>query len=244
MPLINQTESNFKIMKKILGIILLACLSTAQASEKEIRQSIERNFPGVEVGSVIKTSYSGLYEVVIDNQLLYTDTKGEYIIDGHVIEAKSRRDLSEERSKILFAIDFDDLPLDLAVKTVRGNGERKFAQFTDPNCSYCKKLEKELLQIDNITIYSFLYPIFKGSDEIVQNVLCSKNPAKAWDDWMLRGIKPATAVCVTETDKVKALGRKLRVTGTPNLVFADGVQNSGYMPVKALEQRLNEAMKK
>jgi thiol:disulfide interchange protein DsbC len=231
-------------MKKLLGIILFTFLSSAYAGEKEIRQSIERNFPGVEVGSVIQTSYSGLYEIVIDNQLLYTDTKGKYLFDGHIVEAETRRDLSDERSKILFAIDFDDLPLELAVKTVRGNGKRKLAQFTDPNCGYCKKLEKELAQIDDITIYSFLYPIFKGSDEIVRNVLCSKKPAKAWDDWMLRGVKPATAVCATETAKVKALGRKLRVTGTPNLVFADGVQNSGYMPVEALVQRMDEAMKK
>ncbi|MFZ5503704.1 MAG: DsbC family protein [Pseudomonadota bacterium] len=231
-------------MKNLLAIMLFSLLSSAHAGEKEIRLSMQEKFPGIEIGHVIKTPYSGLYEIIIDGQLLYTDSKGDYLFDGHIIETGSRRDLSEERSKKLFAVDFDKLPLALAIKTVKGNGKRKLAQFTDPNCGFCKKLEKELSQVDNVTIYSFLYPIFNGSDEIVRDVLCSKNPTKAWDDWMLRGIKPVTANCATETDKVKALGRKMRVTGTPNLIFADGIQNPGYMPADALEKRLDEASRK
>ena len=180
-----------------------------------------------------------MYEVVIGDQLLYTDEHGEYIFDGSVIEAKSRRDLSEERRRVLFAIDFDKLPLELAVKEVRGNGKRKLAIFTDPNCPYCKRLEKELSGVSDVTLYLFMYPIFPNSSEIVRNVLCSKDPVRAWNDWMLKDISPAKAVCKTQTDKVMALGQKLHINGTPNLIFGNGIQAPGFLPAKELEKNLN-----
>ena len=226
---------------KILFTLLLFMLATpAHAGENEIRQSLQSRFAGIgKIGHIAKTPYSGLYEVVIDDQLLYTDANGDYLFEGNVIDTKSRRDLSEERRRVLFAIDFNQLPLDLAIKKVKGNGKRKLAVFTDPNCSYCKKLEKELSKVSDVTVYFFMYPIFPGSDEIVRNVLCSKNPLKAWDDWMLSEIAPARAVCKTQTDKVLALGQKLHVNGTPNLIFANGVQAPGYLPAAELERNLN-----
>lgn len=222
-------------------LLLLAMFSFAHAGEKEIRQSLKSNFPGIEkIEHVVKTPYAGLYEVLLDGQLLYTDAKGEYVFDGSVIESNSRRNLSDERRRILFAIDFKDLPLELAVKKVKGNGKRKLAYFTDPNCSFCKKLEKELSKVSDVTLYLFLYPLFPNSDVIVRNVHCSADPAKAWDDLMLREIAPATANCETPTDKIKALGQKLRVNGTPNLIFGNGIQNPGYMPAEDLEKSLNQ----
>jgi thiol:disulfide interchange protein DsbC len=228
-------------MKKLIPLFLFTLMSSVHAGEDEIRQSLQNKFPGLgKIEHIVKTPYSGLYEIVIDDQLLYTDAQGEYLFQGNVIEAKSRRDLSEERRRILFAIDFNKLPLDLAVKKVKGNGKRKLAIFTDPNCSFCRKLEKELSQVNNVTVYFFMYPIFPGSDEIVRNVLCSKNPVKAWDDWMLSGIAPAKVTCATQTDKVMALGKKLHVNGTPNLVFANGTQSPGFLPAAELERNLNE----
>jgi len=198
------------------------------------------NFPAsARIEHIVKTPYAGLYEVVIGDQLLYTDEHGEYIFDGSVIEAKSRRDLSEERRRVLFAIDFDKLPLELAVKEVRGNGKRKLAIFTDPNCPYCKRLEKELSGVSDVTLYLFMYPIFPNSSEIVRNVLCSKDPVRAWNDWMLKDISPAKAVCKTQTDKVMALGQKLHINGTPNLIFGNGIQAPGFLPAKELEKNLN-----
>ena len=220
--------------------LLLILASTAHAGENEIRQSLQSKFPGVgKIEHIVKTPYAGLYEVVIGDQLLYTDEHGEYIFDGSVIEAKSRRDLSEERRRVLFAIDFDKLPLELAVKKVKGNGKRKLAIFTDPNCIYCRKLEKELSGVSDVTLYLFMYPIFPGSAEIVRNVLCSKDPVKAWDDWMQREVRPAKAVCNTQTDKVMALGQKLHVNGTPNLIFGNGIQAPGFLPMQELEKNLN-----
>jgi thiol:disulfide interchange protein DsbC len=228
-------------MKTLIAVLLFSLISSAQAGENEIRKSLQSKFPGIgKVEHIVKTPYSGMYEVIIDDQLLYTDAQGEYLFEGNIIEAKSRRDLSEERRKVLFAIDFDKLPLELAVKKVKGNGKRKLAIFTDPNCSFCRKLEKELSRVSDVTLYLFMYPIFPGSDVIVRNVLCSKNPVKAWDDWMLSDITPAQAVCETQTEKVKALGQKLHVNGTPNLIFGNGIQAPGYLPAEELEKNLNQ----
>jgi thiol:disulfide interchange protein DsbC len=232
-------------MKILIILFLFILMSSAHAGENEIRKSLQSKFPGIgKIEHIVKTPYAGLYEIVIDDQLLYTDEKGQYIFEGNVIEPKSRRNLSEERRRVLFAIDFDKLPLELAVKKVKGNGKRKLAIFTDPNCTYCRRLEKELSGVTDVTLYLFMYPIFPGSDEIVRNVLCAKNPVKAWDDWMLSEISPEKATCETQTEKVKALGQKLHVNGTPNLIFGNGIQAPGLLPAEELERNLNEPGKK
>jgi len=229
-------------MKTLIALFVFTLMTSVHAGENEIRQSLQSKFPGIgKIEHIVKTPYAGLYEVVIDDELLYTDENGEYLFQGSVIDTKSRRDLSEERRRVLFAIDFNKLPLDLAVKKVKGNGKRKVAIFTDPNCGFCRKLEKELSRVSDVTVYFFMYPIFPGSDEIVRNVLCSKNPIKTWDDWMLSEIVPAKANCKTQTDKVMALGKKLHVTGTPNLIFANGTQAPGFIPAAELERNLNLA---
>lgn len=227
-------------MKILITLLLLTLMCPAYPDENDIRQSLQGRFPGIgKIDHIEKTRYAGLYEIVIDGQLFYTDEKGEYIFDGSVIDTRTRHNLSEERRHVLFAINFNDLPLDLAVKKVRGSGKRKVAIFTDPNCNFCRKLERELTHISDVTIYFFMYPIFPGSDEIVRNVLCSKNPIKAWDDWMLSDIAPAKATCKTQTDKVVALARKLHVDGTPNLIFANGTQAPGFLPAAELERNLS-----
>jgi thiol:disulfide interchange protein DsbC len=227
--------------KMLFTMTLFTLLSSAHAGVKEIRQSLQSKFPDIgKIEHIVMTPYAGLYEIVIDGQLLYTDAKGLYIFDGNVIEAKTRRNMSEERRQVLFAVDFDNLPLELAVKKVKGNGKRRMAYFTDPNCSYCKRLEKELSKVSDITLYLFMFPIFPNSDEIVRNVRCASDPVRAWDDLMLNEIVPAEATCTTTTDQVKALGQKLRVNGTPNLIFGNGMQIPGFMPAEELEKILNK----
>ena len=167
-------------MKKLfipgwIALFLFACLSSAQAGENEIRQALQNKFSNIgRLEHVVKTPYAGLYEIVVNDQVLYTDAQGQYLFDGSVIEVKSRRDMTEERRRQLFSIEFDKLPLDLAVKKVKGNGKRKLAYFSDPKCGFCKRLEKELGKITDVTLYLFLYPVFQGSDEIVRNVHCAK----------------------------------------------------------------------
>lgn len=230
--------------KKLLVLFMLVLLSSAHAGENEIRQSLQSKFPNIgKLEHVVKTPYAGLYEIVVGDQLLYTDAQGQYLFDGNVIDVQNRRDLTEERRRQLFAIEFDKLPLDLAVKKVKGNGKRRMAYFTDPNCGFCKRLEKELSKVSDVTLYLFLYPIFQGSDVLVRNVYCAKDPVKAWDSLMLNGVAPAEATCKVPTEKVLALGKKLRVNGTPNLIFGDGMQVPGYLPAEELEKRLNASGK-
>ena len=230
---------------KWLALLLFFTIATAHGGENEIRQSLQGKFPNIgKLEHIVKTPYAGLYEIVVDDQLLYTDVQGQYLFDGSVIDVKNRRNMTEERRRQLFAIEFDKLPLELALKKVKGNGKRKLAYFTDPNCGYCKRLERELAKINDVTLYLFLYPVLQGSDEIVRNVHCAKNPVRAWDDLMMSGIAPAHAVCNSPTDKVMALAKKHRVEGTPNLIFGDGMQIPGYLPAEELEKRLNGAGKK
>jgi len=234
-------------MKKIFTLLLCAFATLAQAGEAEIRQSILSKFPGLEkIEHIVKTPYAGLYEIVIDDQLMYTDELGTYLFEGNVIELATQTNLTEKRSQELFAIDFDKLPLELAVKRVKGNGKRKMAYFSDPNCGYCKKLEKELSKVTDVTLYIFYFPIFQGSDVMVHNILCAKDPIKTWDEWMQSGMTPPDATCKSKvsTDKVLALGKKLRINGTPSLIFADGKHIPGYLPAEELEKNLNAALKK
>ena len=223
-------------------LLFVASISIAYAGEAEIKSTLHKKIP--QIGQIIQVSKSpvpGLYEVITQDHLFYTDEKAQFLIEGAVYDLKDMRNLTEERSRKLFALDFSKLPLELAVKKVKGNGERKLAIFTDPNCGFCKRLEHELQLIDNVTIYQFLYPVFPGSEEKVRAVWCSKDRVKAWDDLMQKDITPSAGNCDTPTAKVLALGRKLKVNGTPALIFADGTLNPGYLPAAELEKALTAA---
>lgn len=228
-------------MFKVL-LLLAASMSIAYAGEAEIKSTLQKKVPQIgQINQVIKSPVAGLYEVITQDHLFYTDDKAQFLLDGAIYDLKSMNNITAERSRKLFAIDFNKLPLHQAVKQVKGNGERKLAIFTDPNCGFCKRLEKELVNVDNITIYQFLYPIFPGSDEKVRNVWCSKDRSKAWDNLMLNDVMPPAANCETPTEQVLALGKKLKINGTPGLIFADGTSNPGYMPAAELEKALNAA---
>lgn len=230
------------MIKSLLLLLATLSFTSAYAGEAKVLETLQKNYPQMgKIDKVNKANVLGLYEVVMGGQLFYTDEKAQYLISGNIYDLKSGRNLTSERAHKLFAIDFKSLPLDLAVKRVKGNGQRKMAYFADPNCSFCKKLEGELKNLDNVTLYLFLYPIFPGSDEKVHDIACSKDPAQAWEDLMLNGVQPPAGTCDASADKVLALGQKLGVSGTPMLIFADGTQVPGYMPGPALEKSLNSA---
>lgn len=230
-------------MFRTLLLLLLSTSLAIAADDKAaaIKESLQKYQQLIGPVDQVNTSpVSGLYEVVTGDHIFYTDEKAEILIDGQMFDLNARKNLTEARARTLFAVEFDKLPLHLAVKKVKGNGSRKMAYFTDPNCGYCKKLEQELKSVSNVTLYLFMYPIFNGSAETVQAVRCSKDPVKAWDDLMQNGVKPKPATCKVPTEEVMALGRKLKVNGTPALIFANGVINPGYLPADRLEQALNE----
>ena len=225
-----------------------ACASDAKdpapshGDASAVKDMLQKNYPQIgKIEKVNKANFLGLYEVLTSDQLFYTDEKAQYLINGSIYDLKTMRNLTEERSRQLFAVDFNGLPFELAIKKVKGNGQRKMAYLTDPNCGYCKKLESELRNIDNVTLYVFMYPIFSGSDEKVKAVWCSKDQIKAWDDLMLNNIQPPAGTCGTPSAKVLELGKKLNANGTPMLVFADGERIPGFLPAAELEKMLNGA---
>lgn len=229
-------------------LLLLLSTSIAHAADDKaaaVKEALQKNYQQL-IGPVDQVNPSpipGLYEIVTGDHIFYADENAQYLIDGAMFDLQARKNLTEARARKLFAVEFDKLPLHLAIKKVKGNGKRKMAYFTDPNCGYCKKLEQELKGVTDVTLYLFMYPIFNGSAEKVQAVRCSKDPVKAWDDMMLNGIQPKPGNCKMPTEEIMALGRKLKVNGTPALVFANGVMNPGYLPAAQLEQALNDNSK-
>ena len=213
----------------------------ASANEAEVRKAFEAFIGAPAVESVRKSGYANLYEVVLKTgELLYTDAKVAVIIDGRLIDTATRRDVTQARLSELSAIDFSTLPLQNAIKHVRGSGARVIATFEDPNCGYCKRLGQELSTMDNVTLYTFLYPVLGAdSDAKSRNIWCAKDRSKAWNDWILDGKVPAAASCDTGAiDSNIALGRKLRVEGTPTIFFADGQRVGGFMRAEQIEKTL------
>ena len=231
-------------MLKLLLLFVTALSSThvyadAKADEARIRAALKKNNPQIEkIDKVVKSDILGLYEVAIQGRLLYTDKDGRYIINGNIFEMKTMRNLTEARARELFKVEYSKLPFELAMKRVKGNGQRQMAYFTDPNCGYCQKLETELQQLDNITLHVFLVANFPGSAEKVKGVLCSKNPVKAWDDLMLNQVVPSTGTCDTPMDKIAQLSNTLNVNGTPALIFSNGVLEPGYLSAADMEKAL------
>ncbi|GGX52064.1 DsbC family protein [Undibacterium squillarum] len=225
------------------GLLLLAGSVMAEtAQEQAVKKLVEpRLGDGVKVDSVVKTPYSGLFEVRVGGDIIYTDEKAQFLFVGNVVDAKSGTNYTRNRVEELNKIKFSDLPLDSALKMVKGDGKRVIAVFEDPNCGYCKRFRKTLASLDNVTVYTFMYNIL-SEDSVAKskNIWCSSDRNKAWDEWMLSGKMPtatAPANCVTPHDKVYALGRKLNVNGTPAVFFTDGTRIPGAVDAKTLEEK-------
>jgi thiol:disulfide interchange protein DsbC len=234
------------MLKKVaFAFLLLGSAAVAIADEVAIRKAIQGIYPKVKVESVAKTPYSGLYEVFIDGQIIYSDENFTYFIaDGHLVDSKTRKELTSSRLDELTKVDFDALPLDKAIKVVRGNGSRKMVVFSDPDCPYCKKLEREgLSSLTDVTIYTFLYPLeglHPDAASKAKAIWCSQDRAKAWHDWILNGQLPkGEGTCDASLDKIAALGRKLGIASTPTLIFADGKRLRGAYPSKDIEKALD-----
>jgi thiol:disulfide interchange protein DsbC len=219
------------MLKKMLSLTLAAAFaSLAVADEADIKKAMEARL-GAKVESVSKSGYLGLYEVYADGAIFYTDDKvSAIVVGGQMIDAKSMKNVTDERMKKLTAIRFSDLPLDRAIKQVRGDGKRVLATFEDPNCGYCKRLAKELLKLDNVTVYVFLYPILsEDSVRKSKQIWCAADRSKAWNDWMIDGKAPAGREdCDTSAvTKNQEFGRKLNISGTPTMFFGDGERVPG-----------------
>ena len=230
-------------LRGLAAVLLAACFASAAfADEAAIRKNIAERLPDIpKIDEIQKTGMPGIYEIRIGTDILYTDENGSYLIQGEVIDTKTRVNLTEQRIAKLTAIDFKSLPLKDAIVWKQGTGERKLVVFADPNCGYCKKFERDLQEVKNVTVYTFLYPILGGdSPEKSKAIWCSKDNTKAWRDWMIKGT-PAESSPNCDASALQrnyAFGKKHRINGTPGLVFEDGSQRAGALNAEAIEKLL------
>ena len=239
-----------RLNHRLLTVLLASLVSSAAlADEAAIRKNLAERLPNFpKIDEVIKTPMAGLYEVRIGTDIVYTDESGNYLIQGSLIDTKSRADLTQARIDKITAIDFANLPLKDAVLVKQGNGARKLVVFGDPNCGYCKRLEKDLLALKDVSIYTFLYPIL-GPDSTAKakDIWCAKDPGKAWRSWMVDGQAPAKVMGACDAgalDRNTEMGRKYKVQGTPALVFEDGSRAPGAIPAAQIETRMAAAATK
>ena len=230
-----------------LGLSTLLALP-AWADESTIRKALAERLPNLpKIDEVSRTPIPGLFEVRLGSELIYSDATGSHIVQGAIIDTRTKTDLTEARINKLTAIDFDSLPMKNAVVIKQGNGSRKLVVFGDPNCGYCKRLERDLMALKDVTIYNFIYPIL-GPDSTAKSrdIWCAKDPAKAWRDWMVDGKLASKAAANCDTAALDAnteLGRKYRVQGTPAVVFEDGTRAPGAIPAAQIEARMVAAKK-
>ena len=236
-----------RTLTALAGLCLAAGLQAqTPAQDAAIRKNLSERLQGMpKIDEISRTPVEGLFEVRIGPDLLYTNADASYIVQGHLIDTRTKRNLTEERLEKLSAIDPASLPQADAITFVRGNGKRKLVVFADPNCGYCKRFERDMLKVSDITVQLYLLPILGGdSPEKSRNVWCAKDRGQAWLDLMVEG-KPtpkAAASCDSAAVARNAeLARKLRITGTPTLVFANGKRVPGALPVAQVEQLMAEA---
>jgi thiol:disulfide interchange protein DsbC len=231
--------------KTLAMTAVLFVATTAFADEALIRKTLTEKFPGAAITSVTPTPYSGLFEVYLDGQIVYVDPKAQYVFSGDVIDLKTRQNLTQARLDKLNAVKWETLPLANAIKTVKGKGSRRLAVFSDVDCPYCRRFDAELEKVDDVTVYTFLYPVEGLHPKAVQasrQIWCAPDRNRAWDDYIKSGRLPANdGKCKNPVDENLALGNKLRVTGTPTIIFQNGQRVPGMVPAAKLEQLLNAA---
>lgn len=229
--------------------LALGLAAGAQADEAAIRKNLAERLPRLPpIDEISKTPIPGVYEVRIGTDLLYSDDQGNYVLQGSIIDTKTRTDLTEARISKLTQVNFAALPLTDAILIKQGSGTRKLVVFGDPNCGYCKKLERDLQALKDVSIYTFLYPIL-GPDSSAKSrdIWCAKDPAKTWRAWMIDGVAPPKAIGKCDAaaiDRNLALGSKHRVQGTPAVVYEDGTRSPGAVPLEQIESRLVAAAKR
>lgn len=231
----------------LLALTLAA--GAALAQEAVIRKNLADRMPNLpKIDEVTKGPIPGLYEVRIGHEIFYTDEQGNHIINGQIIDTRSRTNVTEARIDKLTAIDFDDLPLKDALVYKQGTGARKLAVFADPNCGYCKRIERDLLALKDVTIYTFVLPILgPDSNAKSRDIWCAKDAPKSWRDWMIDNKPPVKVMGQCDTaalERNTEFSRKYRINGTPAVIFPDGTRSPGALPLAELERRLAEASKK
>lgn len=232
-------------------IVLVPALVTgaqSKASAKEIealQKTLQERYPTMKIVDIQPAPVEGLYEVFTGTSIAYADKSGEYLLSGSLVQTSTKANLSRDRLNERNAIKFDTLPFDQAIKVVKGDGSRKLAIFTDPDCPYCKRLEEELKSVDNVTMYLFMFPlkIHPQAERRAKAIWCSADRAQAWEQWVLEKKEPEGTCTNDPVADTLTLAQKLNVNSTPTLYFENGSRESGALPAATLETRLAAAKK-
>lgn len=233
-----------KLIKLILMVVLTFPVA-ARAGEDAVLKTFKEKYSATQVNEVHLSPIAGIYEVVMGKNIAYTDDAVRFVIFGHVFDMLTQQDMTADRLAQLNKIDWTQLPLANAIKTIKGNGKRQLAVFSDPDCPYCKSLEENLEKLDNVTIYTFLFPLVSlhpQSQAKAVAIWCSENPSAAWLGLMVKAEEPkaAKADCKNPIHDNVALGQRLGITGTPTLIAPDGSMKPGALPVEQIEEWLGK----
>jgi thiol:disulfide interchange protein DsbC len=218
-----------------------APIVSSDPAVQTIKARLSQRLSGLpRIDEISPSGMPGLYEVRLGSELYYSDAQGNYLIRGELIDTRSQRNITRERLDKLSAIDFDKLPLKDAVLWKSGTGQRRIAVFADPNCPYCKKLESELQNLKDVSVYTFLYPILApDSTTKSQAIWCNADASRSWKQWMLNGAAPADAApCNNPIERNLALGKAHRIDGVPAVIFEDGSRSPGLVSAAQMELRM------
>ena len=225
-----------------IGLLILGMASSVFAlNEKQIRTEIQKRLgTSANVRNVTPSPIPGLFEVQVNNEIFYTDSNAKYLIQGEMVELVSGNNLTTKRQEDINRIKWSELPQAQAFKVVRGNGSRQIAVFSDPNCGYCKRLEKTLQQLDNVTIYNYLIPILSADSALKsKQIWCAADQQKVWNDWMLNNLGPSgKSDCANPIDKNLTLAKNYGINGTPTIFFTDGSRFPGAVQLADIEKKL------
>ncbi|MBK0065229.1 MULTISPECIES: DsbC family protein [unclassified Acinetobacter] len=229
-------------MYKILLAILLGTWAfSSQANVENVQAQLKQKYPKLNIENIQKTEMQGLYSATLDNQIIYMGENAEHILIGSMIRLNDQHNLTKDLVVKNKTIDWSRLPLQDAIKTVKGNGKRQIAVFSDPNCPYCKQLENQFDQLTNVTIYTFIYPIRSQSVQPSKQVWCEANRAYAWNNLIRKGISPqSAATCANPIDRNLKLGQELGIQGTPTLIFSNGFKAAGIQSAQQIEDLWKE----
>jgi len=224
------------------GLLPLLMGTVHAQSDQQVRSELQKKIgANTKIKSVSASPIPGIYEVLVGNEVFYTDANSKYLIQGEIIEIATGKNITEQKQADLNRIKWSELSPTNALKVVRGNGNRQLAVFSDPNCGYCKRLDKSLQQLDNVTVYTYLIPILSAdSAQKSKQIWCSADPQKAYIDWMINGIAPSgKSDCTTPLDKNMAFAKTYGITGTPTIFFTDGSRFPGAVQITDIEKKFS-----
>ena len=225
------------MIKKTSAFLLLAAVSAwAMADVASVQAQLTKKYPSLNVQNIKTTEMPGIYSGFIDDQPVYVGENTEYILAGSMIRLKDQQNLTKRLMLEQDKADWKKLPLKDAVKSVRGNGKRQLAIFSDPNCPYCKQLEVELNKLNDVTIYTFVVPLKPQSVAPSKQIFCEKNLEQAWSNLISKGIQPSsTKACANPIERNLQLAKALKLGGTPAIVFSNGSKMMGALPAESIE---------